>query len=88
MEILSFLPSSPSNNFNDFLSMHFDGFCYLDLGYGAEFQKSVLNTPLRNAYGGGIRIMIDKPLVTFFSINYGVNSAGKRFLRLSGSTGF
>ncbi len=64
------------------------GFLFTDLGWAAEYNRILFEEPLRDAYGAGLRIVLDNPVFASFSFSYGINRYGKGRFVFAVTSGF
>jgi hypothetical protein len=64
------------------------GFLFTDIGWAAEYDGFLFEDTVKDAYGAGLRLVLDNPVFASFSFSYGINRLGKGRFVFTATGGF
>ncbi len=63
-------------------------FIFSDIGWVEDHGRGMFSGDMKDAYGGGLRLLFENPVFAYFSFAYGVNRQGKGRFVFTGTAGF
>lgn len=70
------------------ITIRFAGFLFADMAYLSGTRKEMFSSPMKDAYGVGVRILFDSPVFAYFSFSYGLNRDKDGRFVFAGTAGF
>jgi hemolysin activation/secretion protein len=63
-------------------------FIFSDIGWVEEHGEGMFSGVMKDAYGGGLRLLFENPVFAYFTFAYGVNRRGRGRFVFTGTAGF